>query len=272
MKKFKLAGIVFILVVSGGCATVRQMTPIMVREVETIRKIDIAAPAKTLRVGEKLTYMFKMWGLEVGECSLEVKELMPLNGGQAYHLVCTARTTPFFSLFYKINDTVHTYVDKETFYPVKSKIMVQQTTITSDQDVTFDKENHRIKSVGVGRKNRKINIDRAIPEAAYDALSALYRFRTMEIDLDQPIKLDISTPKKDWTVLIKIYKTGQVVIPSGCYDSFLFEPLAKLRDNGKMFEKGRAWIWMSADQNRIPVLIKSRTIFGNPIAYLKDIK
>ncbi|MFH1778181.1 MAG: DUF3108 domain-containing protein [Candidatus Omnitrophota bacterium] len=265
--RLKIIIIVILLFLISGCTMIRETIPD--REIRVIE--DVLPYLESLRVGERLVYQVKMWGVEIGECITEVKELVKIGEHEAYHLVFTARTNAFFSFFYKIDDTIDTYIEKETFYPIKSEIIISQSTKSSSQIVIFDQKNNRLKSHGIRNEKNKINIDREIPPAAFDAVSCFYKFRTKRINLYEPVKFNVSTPKKDWEVAMRVLKRGKISVPLGNYGTFLVQPVARLLKDNKLFKRVRVLIWFSTDTNRVPVLIKGYSFFGNPVAYLRKI-
>ncbi|MFH1847940.1 MAG: DUF3108 domain-containing protein, partial [Candidatus Omnitrophota bacterium] len=67
-------------------------------------KITIEKPRETFRVGERFDYAVYWMGIHVGWGTLQVKEIADINGRDAYHVVCTARSNEFLSNFYKVED------------------------------------------------------------------------------------------------------------------------------------------------------------------------
>lgn len=231
-------------------------------------EIVIEKPSATLLVGEKLTYDVKWLGIPVGQVILENHGLEEINGEEAYHLTCATFSNKFLSNFFKIEDTVHTWISPAGGYPVRFEKEIKEGHYTKHQVVEYDHENltatyHRID------KKRKI-ITMPIPPAVQDVFSTLYWVRQQDLTLGQHLLLDVNADEKNWVVEVEIKEKGVFdTKPIGKVKAFTLKPTAS--HNGKPLEKGKILVWLTADHRRIPLAFKIKAnVFGSATVVLVE--
>ncbi|MDD5449866.1 MAG: DUF3108 domain-containing protein [Candidatus Omnitrophica bacterium] len=221
-------------------------------------KITIAPARKTLRVGEKFVYGVYWMGINVGEGMLEVKELTTINGREAYHIIAIARSNDFLSAFYKVEDVINSYIDKEGMYSLKFEKYQREGRYKSDEVVLFDQEAHKGHYESLLNKTKK-TFD--IPPKVHDIPSAFYYFRTMDVKPNSKVVLDVNSDEKNWKATMNVKGTRELeVLRKGVYKVFEVEPAAPFK--GVISKRSKAWIYFTADEDRVPVLIKIRIPFG----------
>jgi hypothetical protein len=104
-----------------------------------------------------------------------------------------------------------------------------------------------------------------------DAFSSLYYVRTQELIPEQDILVDNHTSKKNFPLKLKVLKKEKVKVPAGEFDCVVVEPV--MRAEGIFKAKGRIWVWLTDDQYKMPVLMKTEVFFlGSISAQLKEYK
>jgi len=220
--------------------------------------IVIEPARKTLRVGEKFVYGVYWVGINVGEGVMEVRELTKINGREAYHIVATARSNDFLSAFYKVEDEMHSYIDKETLCALRFEKHQREGRYKADEIITFDQDRHRGYYESLLNKTKK---EFDIPYRVQDIPSAFYYFRTLDIRPNSTVALDVNSEEKNWKVSMNILGTEKLeVLRHGVHKVFCVEPKAPFR--GIIARRSQAWVYFTVDENRVPVLIKIRVPFG----------
>ena len=221
-------------------------------------KIEIAPARKTLRVGEKFTYGVYWMGVNVGEGILEVKELVNIDGREAYHVVGTARTNEFLSAIYKVEDVVHSYIDKEKLCSLKFEKYQREGKYKSDEVVIYDQNKHKGYYESLLSKQKK---EFDIPDRVHDIPSAFYYFRTLDVAPNSKVTLDVNADEKNWKVDMNVLQAENLeILRRGVHKVFCVEPRAPFK--GVISRRGKAYVYFSADENRVPLLIKIRVPFG----------
>ena len=228
----------------------------------------------TFQGGEEITYKLSynwnfVW-LSAGEVTFRVRDL-----GDQYHISVVGRTYKSYEWFYKVRDYYDTYVDKETLLPNTSIRNIHEGGYRLYDKVTFDRD--RNKAVGLRGKTREVakvaefDIDNCI----HDMLSIVYYARNIKYDdLDSGAEFPIRVflDNKIYPLNVKYFgkEENKKIKGQGRFKTHLFSPQLIA---GEIFkENDQMKVWVSADQNKIPLMIESPVSVGSVKATLKSYK
>lgn len=212
-------------------------------------------------VGENLVFSVQYGLVTAGEATLEVRNLATLDGRPCYRIVSDARTNEFFSKFYAVRDRYESYIDTVELYSLRYEKHLREGKFKRDAVVDFDQVRHRAKY-----KDKVV----PIPPRTQDVLSALYYVRTLPLEVGQSISLANHTDGKNYPLIVKVHRRERVKVDAGEFDCLVVEPI--LRGPGIFTQKGRLTVWLTDDERRMPVLMKSKVIIGHVAAVLKEYK
>ncbi len=103
---------------------------------------------------------------------------------------------------------------------------------------------------------------------AFDPLSGFYEIRHRPLRVGHSEYMDVFDSKKLYKVEVQVLKKERIQTPLGEFDTILIKPL--LKSEGLFMQKGDFYIWLTDDEKRIPVLIKSKVKIGNFTAHLVE--
>ena len=214
--------------------------------------------------GEKLTFQVRWSFIPAGKVVLEILPVETLDGLSAYHFVMTAQTYPLVDVFYKVRDRIDSYTDTQM---TRSLLYREQSTGRRPKDVTvtFNWEQAEVQYSNFGEKRAPI----PLLSGAFDPLSIFYAFRLSDLSKNTQLETPVSDGKKCVVGKATVIKRETVFLVSGVYDTYLIEP--ELKHIGGVFEKSpnaKMEIWVTADERRIPVKIKSKVKVGSFVAEL----
>jgi hypothetical protein len=95
-----------------------------------------------------------------------------------------------------------------------------------------------------------------IPACVTDIVGALYRMRTLNLDVGQTGKVAISDGKKSALARVDSQRLETMKTPAGVFKTVRYE--AYLFDNVIYRRSGRVFIWLTDDSRRVPVQIQVR--------------
>jgi hypothetical protein len=222
--------------------------------------------------GEKIVYkIYYNWGfvwIAAGEVVFTVSE-----NQEQYHLSAAGRTYKSYDWVFKVRDYYDSYVDKETLRPERTIRQVLEGNYTLYDDVTY-KHQH---SLAISKKGKSIDDLKAdqisLNNCTHDILSSIYLMRNldfshkkegtrlpMNIYLDRKIySLDVVYAGKDETKRVK---------GLGKCKTLLFRPQLVV---GNVFKDNEGMkIWVSDDDNRIPLMIESPISVGSVKVVLSE--
>ena len=108
-----------------------------------------------------------------------------------------------------------------------------------------------------------------ISSGAQDILSSLYYVRMMDLEVGRSVFIENHADKKNYPLEIRVLKKERIKVPAGEFDCTVVEPV--LRSAGLFSQKGRLTVWLSDDEARIPVLMKSKVVIGSISAVLTEV-
>lgn len=219
--------------------------------------------------GERLTFTLKWGKIPAGEAVLKVLPIETLKGEPVYHFVMTARTNSFVDVFYKVRDRIEGYASVDMTRSVLYKTKQREGDHRRDILVNFDWENQQAQYTDRGKTRDPITI----VEGSLDPLSALYYTRITEMQVNEDITRPVTDGKKNTVGVVKVLKRETIEVSDVTYDTFLVEPDTK--DIGGVFKKSddaKIHLWLTADECRIPVKIKSKVAVGSFVGELVSIE
>jgi len=222
----------------------------------------LAKGEQAFDTGERLTYNLTYLGLQSGTAVLEVKEKVRLGQRDAYHLVSTAQSNDFVSLFFPVDDLVESYMDADGLFSYNIKVHQHEGKRVRDKTIVFDQIRHKAVQI---KESREQIFD--VPPQVQDSLSSLYFFRAGEpLEVGRSVFIDVHESEKNWKLEIQVLGKEWVNTPVGIFNTFKVKAL--VRYDGLFMDKGDVYIWFTDDDKRIPVQMVGKVKIGTVTARL----
>lgn len=204
-----------------------------------------------------------------GYSTIEVKDTKN-NGKPAYHILGKGKSTGLLSLFFKVNDDYQTFMYKESLKPYRFIRKIDEGGYTKDQEIFFDHDN---KIATVKNYKHKTTEKHPISSDIQDMLSALYFLRNQDIsNLKKGESIELQMFMDDEIEIFKLQFLERETIKTkfGHVKAVAFRPLVQ---TGRVFkERESLTVWVSDDDNKIPLLIKASLAVGSLRADLDGYK
>jgi len=202
--------------------------------------------------------------------TLEVKDDI-LNDKPVHHIVGFGESSGFLSLFFKVEDYYETYIDKNEVKPYRFIRKINEGGHTKDIEINFDR-NKKEASV----TNKKYKTQKTFPtkDNVQDMVSSFYFLRN-NIDVSSLSKGDetfVNMFFDNENYLFKLKFLGREVIKTkmGKIACLKFRPYVQA---DRVFKEEESMtVWISDDDNRIPVKIKADILVGSIEADLEAFK
>lgn len=214
-------------------------------------------------VGERLSFDIKYGFVSAGTAVLGIPEVALERGYECYHIVSLAESNPFFSVFFTVRDVAESYVDVRDLAPLRFEKRLREGDFRAHDLVLFDHE--RQVAVYPMKNGRVVPIATRVQ----DILSSLYYVRMMELEVGEPVYIDNHADGKNYPLRINVLRRERISVPAGDFDTIVVEPV--MRTAGLFSHKGRLTVWLTDDERRIPVLMKSKVMIGSIAAVLTDV-
>jgi len=213
------------------------------------------------QVGEKLKFKvyydsFITGKVNAGTATLEVKNTnRRFNKREVYHIVGIGKSNPAFDMFFKVRDRFESYIDKEALIPHLFIRRTKEGGYVMHDDVYFDHENGLAKST---RTTRKVAPD------IQDIISAAFYLRTFDFsdaEEGQNYKVDFYLDDSAYVSVIQFVGRELVETQLGVFNCLAFRPMVA---TGEVFSNPYPMkLWVTDDENKLPVLGKSEVIVGS---------
>ncbi|WP_459210096.1 DUF3108 domain-containing protein [Aquimarina rhabdastrellae] len=202
--------------------------------------------------------------------TLEVKEEV-LNNTPVYHVVGIGKSSGFLSLFFKVEDYYETYIDKEVVKPYRFIRKINEGGYTKDIEINFD---HQKKEAFVFNKKHNTKKSFSTQEKVQDMMSAFYYLRN-NIDVsnlktgDEKI-INMFFDSENYKFKLKFLGREVIKTKMGKIACLKFRPYVQADRVFK--EEESLTVWVSDDDNRMPVKIKADILVGSIDADLDAFK
>ncbi len=226
--------------------------------------------------GEKISYqVYYHWGLvwaSAGEASFSVEKKLFGNRIPSYHLVGEGKSLPKWDWMYKVRDRYESFVDTNTLFPIYFKRNVEEGSTKLTEEYVFNKRNKSIYTTQKKLNEKEVKDTLRFMTCLYDAVSLVYYARC----------IDFSKYKKGDKIPLTL------VVDNGIYDIFLryhgkevlelkngkkynTQKFSALLVEGTIFKGGEGMnVWVTDDNNRMPIKISSEILVGNIEVYLQN--
>lgn len=220
------------------------------------------------QVGEKLSYQIYWGPFVAGDASLEVAAQETVEGRDCYHLICRARTTGLIDLLFHVDNTLESWLDIRELRTLRSRQHRVEGKQTRRSESRYDYAN-RCYSI----TNFLDGAYRSFPleEPLHDLLSAVYYVRTQPLRLHQPLTLTVNAGDCNRQVRIVPDERRTIATrPLGRVPALRVEPNPTL--SVVAAHKGRMWIWVSDDAQKLPLVVISQLAIGCARFQLSEIQ
>lgn len=210
-------------------------------------------------VGEKLTFAIQYGLIYAGDATLEVRNIAILDTIETYHIFSMARTNKAFDMIFKVRDHHESFMDYDNIYSVRFEKHLREGRFRRDEKVEFDQRRH----VAI-YEDKEVRI----APNTQDFLTALYFLRTIDLIPGQAIAMANHTGGKNYPIYVKVTGSEKVTVPAGEFECIVVEPVLKTSSIFK--HEGKLTIWVTDDDLKMPVLLRSKVIVGSFEARLKE--
>ena len=217
-------------------------------------------------VGERLNFHGRWLAIPVGFGWIEVKDVVEIEGRQAYHIEAQGHSNDVLSTFYPIHDVVHSYLDVQTLEPLRFEKQQHEGHYRSEEVVTFNPDTH----VATYRSLLNGSVKEIpLPPTFQDLISALYWFRAQPIQGPVMLTLDLYTDEKIYQTELSVSSPVQFeLLKRGTFSCLVVEPKASFK--GLLVKRGRIWAYLTDDALRLPLMVRATTPWGPMSAVLDE--
>jgi hypothetical protein len=225
-------------------------------------------------VGEKLIFGIYYFGVSAAHVNLEVLPFKRVGDRKAYHVQAHALTSPVFSIFYRLDDVIETFIDYEGIFSHQFHVVLDETKQKRDALELYDSQkketfywNRWHPKDGPYRETKETAPIEPFPQ---DSLSALYYLRTMPLTEGSVFSFPMVSEGKGWEAVCTVVRREMLSTALGRVPTVVIQP--EMKYQGVLKKNGDSFLWLTDDERRIPVRLEAKVKVGTVVAHLKKIE
>jgi hypothetical protein len=204
---------------------------------------------------EEMEFNVRLGFVTGGKATLIAKNDV-IDQKQAIYYYLQGRTTGFISKLYEINDVFETWVDPETYLPIKSIRIVKEQKYRFYDEVTYDHVNDSIFSIKSGRKK--------VPRKVNDLVSVFFYIRHNLFFEDLLAGKQIKIPVyhgAELFIMNLVYMGSETINTKiGKQDCYVVSP--KVPEGDMIKGSNGLRIYITKDAKRLPIYAEFDLILG----------
>ncbi|WP_245711911.1 DUF3108 domain-containing protein [Hymenobacter psychrophilus] len=232
---------------------------------EPAEKTVRSAGNNSFDTGETLQYKVHYGLINAADATIELDDnLHRINERPCYRATVTGRTIGSFDYFLRIRDTWRSYIDTASIQPQRFFRNIEENNYRKRETVDFDHQRD-VASVESYKKDKN-DVKRGtfkVPSNVQDIVSGFYYLRTLNYDLRRPGEVIRVQGFFDEEMLPMdvIYKGRETVsTKAGTIRAIRLVP--KMPKNKIFKGENAVSVYLSDDQNKVPVLIQADMFVG----------
>lgn len=238
---------------------------------------------KAFKPGEKVTYQaYYNWGfvwIHAGDVQFTTIQKQYL-GKQVYQFETIGNTVKKYDWMYKVRDKFQSYVEMETFNTLWAERNTSEGSYKAYESYNFASSEKKIYSVVKNTDKPYTRDTLKTKGCTFDVLSAVYYCRTINFEkykTNEKIPVNIVLDGKTYSLYLRYL--GKEIIKTrddnknNEVKKYRCIKFSALLVEGTIFKGGEdMFIWVTDDENRVPVLVEAKILIGSVKAYVNTME
>ena len=208
--------------------------------------------------------------VNAGYATLEIKDAVR-NNKKVHHVVGKGWTVGMTKFFFKVEDNYESYFDKLTGKPYQFVRKISEGGHTKNQEGFFNQDNNTVLV-----KDYKHNTEKTfnVPGEIQDIMSSFYYLRNHpridKLNPGESIAMDMFFDEETTKFKLKFLGREDISTKFGKVSCMIFRPYVQA---GRVFkEEESLTVWISDDDNKIPIRLKANLAVGSLKADIEAFK
>lgn len=220
--------------------------------------------------GEYFKFRIHYGIVNAGYATLEIKDAT-INNKKVHHAIGKGYTTGMSKFFFKVEDLYESYFDKETGSPYRYVRKIDEGGYTKNQEGFFNLSENKVLVKDYKRKTEKTIV---VTDNVQDIVSSFYYLRNHpnidKLKSGESITIDMFFDDEITKFKLKYVGRQDITTKFGTVSTMVFKPLVQ---TGRVFkEKESLTLWITDDDNKVPIRIKADLAVGSLKADLDEYK
>lgn len=235
------------------------------------------ASAQLFQEGEVLYYRAAyraklVPNIEAGEVTVSTK-VDTLNGKERYRVTGNGRTLPFFRWFFDMDDTYNIWVDKESLRTQRFESDLEEDKYTFRSIYSYDWDSMKVHTWSQKRLDTPRTKTMDLTPESMDAVSLYFNLRSVDLESfreGENRRLDMVLEDTIRHLCYRYIGREELKVPKmGHFDTMKFACTIGSSEEFSFTDGTEFFIWITNDENKIPVMLASPVRVGEIRAYLR---
>lgn len=209
-------------------------------------------------IPERLEFEISYAGVPAGLAVQQVSRV-----GNEVFIVSTARSADWLKYFFPVEDRIESVLSPAAPPQLFGATRLYRERIREgwtrfQKDAVFDRQKLLVTTRDFLKKTE--NTQKITPQT-HDMLSSFFHVRTIPLQVGTSVYIDIFDCKKLWNTEIQVLRREEIDTPLGRFRTIVIKPV--LKSAGIFARTGDMFIWLSDDDRRVPVQMKSKVRVGS---------
>lgn len=214
------------------------------------------------KLGEVLEYKAYYGFLDAATAKLVVeKEFKKVGNRMTYHMIASAVSLGAFNWFFKVVDNYQSYIDNQVLLPLVFFRRVEEGGYVLARDKYFNQTKNTVRVIEPKKgKDGKFKTE----SNTQDLLSCFYHARTLDLQNAKPgdvFTIPVFFDYENYPMRIKFLGKETLKTDLGTFRCLKYSP--QLQEGRVFKDQEDMTIWLSDDQNKIPIRLKAELLIGS---------
>jgi phage tail protein X len=231
---------------------------------ENITEVPRPRVNRAFGSGERLKYVVRALSMVGGYGTLEIGDVTSVNGRPCLPLTARATAAFPFSALYQVRDVQTSYFDAVDFLSWKFENDVLEGKHKAQNLEVFDQIRHKVTRTHNGKPPEEMDT----APFTQDIISCFYYFRLLPMKVGENYSIPTQAGGKNYNLIVEVVRKEKVTTPLGTFDCLLIKPHVRYETVFRNTDDIN--IWLTDDERRVPVLVRSAIFIGNVEATLME--
>lgn len=216
---------------------------------------------KAFLPGEKCEFNIKYEFIKAGTASLEVVKHLVVNGRPTLSLKSMARSTKFIDNFFKVRDYNASNVDEMSLASINfhQNLREGKYRVIRNTAIDYQRGTYTFEKAYKGKTTKR---EGQIGLAVSDILSSFFYTRTLPLEPGKEYAFSVFSDEEIYPLKVIVHpKIEKIKVEAGEFQCLRIQPMI-IGDAIFRAKEGKMMIWLTNDERKIPVLIRSKVAVG----------
>lgn len=213
-------------------------------------------PNQAYTYGEELNYRVHYGWINAASIRIKIADkAKKINGQSTYNIKAIGKTYRTFDWAYKVRDHFETHIDSTRLIPLKYYKNVREDNYRDEDLVYFKHEENKL----IGKKKNM-----KAPPALQDIVSGIFYARTIDYEntpTGKSFPIDVYLDQEIYHLKFKYLGKETIKTDLGKIKCYKLRP--QLVVDRVFKDEDDMTIWVSADENKIPIRVKANIYIGS---------